>query len=185
MKLPYQVFNKLLSPSSKWKFVFLIFLSAIAALLETLSVSMILPYVLALSDPEAILENSLVRILSRWLSMNQENVVYILSAGLALVFLLKNLYLWALDVAKRKFVMQESFSTRKRVYQIYLNKPYAYFLTHHSQDITNMICYYVTWVFGTLQNLLTFFSEILVLILLMGLMVFVMFNDVVKIIIGS
>ena len=123
MKLPYQVFNKLLSPSSKWKFVFLIFLSAIAALLETLSVSMILPYVLALSDPEAILENSLVRILSRWLSMNQENVVYILSAGLALVFLLKNLYLWALDVAKRKFVMQESFSTRKRVYQIYLNKP--------------------------------------------------------------
>lgn len=171
MKLPCQVFNKLLSPSSKWKFVFLIFLSAIAALLETLSVSMILPYVLALSDPEAILENSLVRILSRWLSMNQENVVYILSAGLALVFLLKNLYLWALDVAKRKFVMQESFSTRKRVYQIYLNKPYAYFLTHHSQDITNMICYYVTWVFGTLQNLLTFFSEILVLILLMGLMV--------------
>ena len=117
MKLPYQVFNRLLSPSSKWKFVFLIFLSAIAALLETLGISLVLPYILALRDPKAILENSLVQILSRWLPLNQENVIYVLSAGLALVFLLKNLYLWGLDVAKRKFVMYESFSTRKKVYR--------------------------------------------------------------------
>lgn len=171
MKLLYQVFNRLLSPSSKWKFVFLIFLSVIAALLETLSVSLVLPYILALSDPEAIGENSLVQILSRWLPLNQENVIYVLSAGLALVFLVKNLYLWGLDVAKRKFVMHESFSTRKKVYWSYINKPYTYFLTHHSQDITNMICYYVTRAFGTLQNLFTFFSEILVLVLLMGLMI--------------
>ena len=171
MKLPYQVFNRLLSPSSKWKFVFLIFLSTIAALLETLSISLVLPYILALSDPEAIVENSVVQLLGRWLPLNQENVIYVLSAGLALVFLLKNLYLWGLDVAKRKFVMHESFSARKKVYRSYINRPYTYFLTHHSQDITNMICYYVTWVFGALQNMLTFFSEILVLILLMGLLV--------------
>lgn len=171
MKLPYQVFNRLLSPSSKWKFVFLIFLSAIAALLETLSISLVLPYILALSDPKAILENSLVQILSRWLPLNQKNVIYVLSAGLALAFLLKNLYLWGLDVAKRKFVMHESFSTRKKIYRNYINKPYTYFLTHHSQDITNMIRYYVPWAFGTLQNLITFFSEILVLVLLVGLMI--------------
>lgn len=60
MKLPYQVFHRLLSPSSKWKFGFLIFLSTIAALLETLSISLVLPYILALSDPEAIVENSVV-----------------------------------------------------------------------------------------------------------------------------
>ena len=171
MKLPYQVFNRLLSPSSKWKFVFLIFLSAIAALLETLSISLVLPYILALRDPEAILENTSVQILSRWFPLNQENVIYVLSAGLALVFLLKNLYLWGLDVAKRKFVVYESFSTRKKVYRTYINKPYTYFLTHHSQDITSTICYYVAQTFGALQNSITFFSEILVLVLLMGLMI--------------
>lgn len=171
MKLPYQVFHRLLSPSSKWKFGFLIFLSTIAALLETLSISLVLPYILALSDPEAIVENSVVQLLGRWLPLNQENVIYVLSAGLALVFLLKNLYLWGLDVAKRKFVMHESFSARKKVYRSYINRPYTYFLTLHSQDITNMICYYVTWAFSVLQNLFTFFSEILVLVLLMGLMI--------------
>ena len=74
-------------------------------------------------------------------------------------------------MAKRKFVVHESFSTRKKVFRIYINKPYTYFLTHHSQDITNAICYYVTRAFGALQNLITFFSEILVLVLLMGLMI--------------
>ena len=171
MKLPCQLFNRLLSTASKWKFVSLIFLSAIAALLETLSISLVLPYILALRDPEAILENSWVQILSRWFPLNPENVIYVLSAGLALVFLLKNLYLWGLDVAKRKFVVHESFSTRKKVFRIYINKPYTYFLTHHSQDIANAICYYVTRAFGALQNLITFFSEILVLVLLMGLMI--------------
>lgn len=171
MKLPCQLFNRLLSTASKWKFVSLIFLSAVAALLETLSISLVLPYILALRDPEAILEHSWVQILSRWFPLNQENVIYVLSVGLALVFLLKNLYLWGLDVAKRKFVVHESFSTRKKVFRIYINKPYTYFLTHHSQDITNAICYYVTRAFGALQNLITFFSEILVLVLLMGLMI--------------
>ncbi len=181
MRILYPIFHKLLSPAAKCKFVLLISLSVIAAILETLGVSLVLPYISSLNNAEAFLQSSSVQVLCRWIPLNSDNVVYVLSGFLLFAFLVKNLYLWGLDVLKRKYVVSESFLAMKKVYLSYITKPYAYFLEHHSQDITNMIHVYVGRAFGVLQNMIGFFSEIVVTCLLVGLMMWV--NTVITIVV--
>ena len=158
----YNIYSKLLSSKAKKKFGLLIFLTTIGAILETLGITVIISYISLLNDPKAFIGNQYVNILTKYININSENLIYIMSLIIFLLFFLKNLYLWFLDVFRRKYILDECFTTMKKVYREYLNKPYTYFLNHHSQDIANVIHIYVSKAYILLQVLMNCFSEILI-----------------------
>ena len=101
----------------------------IGGLLETMGVSLLLPVVQAIMDPEAIMENELVGAVTDLLQIETSRQLIILMLGsLIALYVIKNTYLLFLTYVQNTFVTRNRNRMISRVMREFLSRPYEEYL---------------------------------------------------------
>ena len=101
----------------------------IGGLLETMGVSLLLPVVQAIMDPEAIMENELVGAVADLLQIETSRQLIILMLGsLIALYVIKNTYLLFLTYVQNTFVTRNRNRMISRVMREFLSRPYGEYL---------------------------------------------------------
>ena len=101
----------------------------IGGLLETMGVSLLLPVVQAIMDPEAIMENELVGSVADLLQIETSRQLIILMLGsLIALYVVKNTYLLFLTYVQNTFVTRNRNRMISRVMREFLSRPYEEYL---------------------------------------------------------
>lgn len=116
--------------SNQKKIGILVFImSIIGALLETLGVSVIVPFVEAMVSPSELLDNMYIGLLFRTLHLSSEsNIILIMCILVVIVYLLKNLYLILLSWVRSKYSCKILRELSTRVMRSYMKREYTFFI---------------------------------------------------------
>lgn len=155
--------NKVLSKKQKGRVAVLIVMIVISGLLETLGVSMILPIVTAIVQPNAFTENQIVVVLNRFLHCKDINqFMLIMIFAMILIYILKNVYMCFLYYVQNTFISNSQYRISRDLLQIYLNKPYEFYLNANTSDILRTVYSDTTGVFSLLLMCMQLITELVV-----------------------
>lgn len=119
----------LFDKKQKKQIVGLAVLILIGGLLETMGVSMLLPVVQAIMDPEAIMENELVgKVVAALRIETSRQLIIVMLGSLIVVFVVKNMYLLFQTYVQNTFVTRNRNRMISRVMREFLNRPYEEYL---------------------------------------------------------
>ena len=132
-----QKISYLFDRKQKMQFIGLGILILIGGLLETLGVSMMVPLVQGIMDPEALYQNEIVGKILRFLhietvDMGQagggNRMIIFMLAALMILFVVKNVYLLFQTYVQNTFVTRNRNRMISRVMREFLNRPYEEYL---------------------------------------------------------
>ena len=156
-------FNTILSKHQKFRVFQLVILMIIGGILETLSVSLILPFMDVVMNPEQIMSKPYVQWVCDLLGIQiPKTFLVLLSLVLALIYLLKNAYLIFEYNVNYRFVYGNMLAMQKRLLNNIIHRPYEYFLGLSSGDVIRIISTDTPQVFLMLTTLLQLFTELVV-----------------------
>lgn len=132
--------NYILNRRQKFQFVGLFFLGLGCALVETLGVSAILPFIQAVLTPQIIMNNQYVAPVLEKLQITDANmVITLVGIGIIMVYLFKNVYLIIASYIQTRFRCHFHEDISTRLLHSYLDRPYSYFITTTSAAILQAI----------------------------------------------
>ncbi len=155
--------NRLLDAKQKRLMVLIVFLMLIGGILESLSISVVIPVIEVLLDPEAVVNNKYMAWLYNALHL-QSNTQFTIVMMVALIaaFVLKNLFLFFQNVVQLRFVYTNQFATSRKMMINFMNRPYEYYLNADTAVIQRSITSDVNNMYGLILSLLQLVSEAVV-----------------------
>ncbi len=151
MVLVLKKFYRLLNKHQRNRVIILFFMMLTGAFFEVLGVSMMLPLVTAVMNPDIITENKFCA----WICGN-------LGITNHTDFVLKTTYLTFEYSIQYRFVYNNRFMTQSRLLEAYLNRPYEYFLSAQSGEIIRIVQEDARNSFDMLSVILGFATEAVV-----------------------
>lgn len=126
----------LLDRREKLQAVALLFLVLLVGLVESSRIASILPLVAVLADPGIVRSNAYVAAAYNWLGFDSTDH-FLVFLGLSLFgLLLLTLSISALLTwASTRFMSMRNYSLSRRLFEVYLDKPYEWYLRHNSADL--------------------------------------------------
>ena len=135
----FKNFFYLLSNSEKKKMLFLLFMVFIVAILETLGIASIMPFIAVLTNPELIETNVILNnfyLLMRDVGIKNEKEFIFILGIFVFLFLIISIFIKALTTfSQYRFALMCEYSIGKRLLETYVNKPYSWFLNRNSSDL--------------------------------------------------
>lgn len=163
----FKKLNMLLDKGQKKKVWILFFITLIGGCFEVLGVSLMVPLVTAIVQPDIITTNRIVKSICEFLSIESHTTfVIVCIIALIMVFIIKNLFLMFEYYIQARFVFNNKFLTQRRLLHSFINKPYEYFLNSSSGDILRIINTDVEQTYGLLMTCLQFVTETMISIML-------------------
>ena len=160
----------ILNKKQKRQAVGIAFMSMISAMLETLGISVVIPFVLAMLEPESLMENKYVRLIVDALGIEQISQVLLLAAfAIILVYILKNLFiLLVLLVNYAQAIFRNRLERDLSIIMLrsYLYKPYLYHINTNSSEIMRGITGDTAGVATIVDAFSTLINEVLTCILI-------------------
>lgn len=152
--------NQLLEPREKRKLIPLLLLTTAGAFFEMLGVSMVVPLVTAIMNPEILTTNALIAPLCRifGITEHREFIIFCIVA-MILVFIIKDLFLVFEHYCRSRFVFHSRFRMQQKTLHAFLKKPYEYYLNARSGEILRVVRTDVQNVYGLLMTFLSLVSE--------------------------
>ena len=170
----FKKMNKLLDARQKKVMVVIVFLMLVGGVLESLSISVVIPVISVLLDPNAVETNGLLSTIYHGLrlqSVTQFTVVMLLA--LIGAFILKNLFLFLQNVVQLRFVYTNQFATSRRMMINFMKRPYEYYLNADTAVIQRNITSDVNNMYGLILSVLQLISEGVVFACLVGVLLIV------------
>ncbi len=116
--------------------VLLLFLFLITALLETLGVSAVIPFILALTSPESLMQYSIVQKVTTWLGIgNTKGLLLAIAALLVIVYVVKDGMILAANYYQLRFRNEMERDLSTLMLGSYLKRDYMYFVETNSSDM--------------------------------------------------
>lgn len=129
-------FKTLLDVKQQKQAIGVFFLLFLGALLETLGVAAILPFISAIMSPSVLWENRYVQLLSDAFHITSDiDLVIFLGVLISIVYILKNLFLVFVSYAEARFRTSFVYELSKMMMHSYLKRPYTYFLNTNSAEM--------------------------------------------------
>ena len=139
----------------------------IGALFELVGISLITGLVSIITNPGMIHQNVILRGIYETFRLKSDRSFFgLLTAGLILVYLVKNLYLLWLDYVQYKFIYDNQLKISGRLIDCYLKKPYTYHLDKNSAERVRNVMLDSERLFQMLLSFFSLLSEFLVCVLL-------------------
>ncbi|MBR4208450.1 MAG: ABC transporter ATP-binding protein [Lachnospiraceae bacterium] len=159
--------SRLLDRRQKSFMVLLVFMMLLGALLETASVTLIIPVISVVMDPEAVEGGKYTASLYRFMGMHsvKDFTIFVMTALVA-AFVLKNLYLYIQQRVLYRFVYTNQFKTSERMMKNYIRRPYEFYLNADTAVIQRTITSDVNNMYALILSLLTLVSEVIVALFL-------------------
>lgn len=143
--------------------VILALMMVVGGFLEMASVSLILPFMEAMMNPEDMMAKWYIRWFCELFHLQSSRVfLIVLAVLLAALYLFKNVYLLFQNNMQARFVYNNMFRTQKRLLRVYLARPYEFFLKINSGEVLRIIGTDTAEAFEVLTTLLSFCSEMVV-----------------------
>lgn len=159
--------NLLLDKKQKRFMVLLVFMMLIGAILETASISIVIPVVTLVMDPNAVENNDLVRGIYEFLGMQSvQAFTCVVMLSLIAAFVLKNLFLYLQQKVMYHFVYTNQFRTSERMMKNYMRRGYEFYLNADTAVIQRSITSDVNNMYGYILSLLQLVSEVIVFVCL-------------------
>lgn len=160
--------NLLLSKKQSLWIAVLVVMMILGAFLETLGVSGIIPLVLVVTKPGVMENNAMVKTICELFDIHTEKTLVMAVVGVLIaVFIIKGLFLLLEYYIQAKFVHYNKLNMQKQLLEIYLNKPYEYYLDTNFSEIFQNITENTGSAFIMLSHILAFFTEIIVSLFLL------------------
>ena len=156
-------FSKILSKQQKIRVIIIGIMMVIGAFLETLGVGLILPLVTAITTPNIIETNKYARMVCEMLDLHATRTfMIVVIAALIFVYIFKNVYLFFEYYVQARFICNNRFAVQCKLMDVYLHRPYEYFLNAESGEIVRVVTSDTQNTFNLLSTVLSFFTEAIV-----------------------
>ena len=116
--------------------------SLLGAFLEVLGVGIILPLVQAFMDPDKLMENKWIQLVLKSFGLEyieSSQLVILITVGVIILFLIKNLYFIFLSWIRIKFSCKVSRELSTKMMSTYMKRGYEFFLNHNTADLSRDI----------------------------------------------
>ena len=165
--------SQILNRDQKIKTFLILIMMIIGGLLETVAVSMVIPLVSIIIEPDSIQSNSLLNSIYNLFHLETKNqfLVFIILA-MIFVYIFKNVFLFILYYVQANFTTKGQYLMAKEILSHYMNKPYEYYLNASTSDIIRIIQGDVSNTFALLTNVLQFLTELVVFLCLIFLLMY-------------
>ena len=165
-----QIYKKmmlLLDKKQKRTMVGIVFMMLIGAVLEALGISVIVPVVQVMMDEQALEKYSYLRSIYDFFGMTSQNQFMMAVLGaMAVIFALKNIYLYVQQKVLCHFVYTNQFSTSERMMKNYLHKDYEFYLNADTAVVQRTITSDVNNMYALILNSLQLISETIVFVII-------------------
>lgn len=162
-------FSIILSHHQKVRVAELIVLMIIGGFVEMLSVTLIVPFTEAVVNPDSINNNSYVKMICQMFHLDSYRMFLVfLAIVMALVYIVKNLFLLFQMNIQQRFVYQNRFRMQQKLLKSYLSRPYEYYLNINSGEVLRIVGSDTREAFTLLASLLMLFAELVVSVTLIG-----------------
>ena len=151
-----------LGKEKAWGLLGILILTILGAGAELCGVSMILPFVNAIMDPEFISGSSLLSSFQNATGMSTNGMISLLAMSLVVVYLVKNIYLVAMNNQIYKYTYRSQRDLACRMMQYYMGLPYIRLREQNSSDLIRNITADSNRCFVVILNLLQMTSELLI-----------------------
>ena len=139
-------------------------LTLTGAVLETFGIGFIVPFIGMINNPHVIQEHkSLLFIYHLFNVKSFDKFLMVFGIALMVFYLLKNMYIFSINYIQFKFIFNKQAFLSSRLFNIYLRKPYVFHIRRNSAELLQSVDSDVNQFYGgVIQQILTLFSETLV-----------------------
>ena len=141
-----QIFKKvlfLLTPSERLQAYLLLFMILIMALLDTIGVASILPFIAVLTNPSLIETNLILNSIFQSSKIfgieNYPQFIFSLGVIVFVLLVVSLTFKAATTYIQVRFIQMCEYSISARLVESYLHQPYSWFLSRHSADLGKTI----------------------------------------------
>lgn len=155
--------NKILVKKQKSRLILLFLMMLLGAFLEVLGVSLMIPLMTAIMQPDIIEKNELIRKICQILDLHShQTFVIVCIIALIAVFAFKDLFLILQYYAQARFVFNNRFSAQKKMFHVFMKRPYEYYLGAETGEIIRIIQSDIGNTYALLMTLMNFATETVV-----------------------
>lgn len=156
-------YRQIMNRGQKLRIGIIILMMLIGGVLETLSVSLILPLVTAIMQPDFIETNKYAKIICELFDLHSPNTFMIIVIfALIAMYIGKNLFLYLEYYTQIRFVCNNRYALQQRLMQSYITRPYEFFLNESSAEVMRVINSDVSVAFSLLSTLMSLFTELVI-----------------------
>lgn len=138
-------------------------LTTAGAFLEMLGVSMVVPLVSVVMDPQVITQGGIATKICGIFGITSHKTFILYCLGIMIViFVIKSLFLIFMNYIRARFVYNSRLKMQKRVFHCVVRKPYEFFLNTSSGDVLRLVYNDVIYTYNIALLLLSLFSESIV-----------------------
>jgi ATP-binding cassette, subfamily B, bacterial PglK len=174
-----KTFNKLLfllAPNDRKNAFFLLIMMLVMALLETIGVASILPFMAVLTNPQLVetnlILNKMFQVSIIFGVENNEKFLFVLGVAVFTIFIISTAFKALLSYCQIRFIQMFNFTLSKRLTEGYLKYEYSWFLSRNSADLGKTILSEVNQVNGNgLSPLLELIAKGILTIILITLLI--------------
>lgn len=167
-------FFSFLTRNQKLSIFILIFMMLISGIMESLSISLIYPLINAITNSDTWSEPWYAKAICDVFGISQQRqYVQTLLVLLISIFIVKNAYLIFNSYVQYTFIGSCRYRMQSMLIHSYIRKPYEFYLHANFGEIVRIISADTVSTFNLLSNVLLFFTEIIVAIII-GITIFVM-----------
>ena len=163
MKKILKKLNVILDSKQKNRMKLLVVMMIIGAVLETMSISLVLPIATVLTNTESVNGNGLVGTLYRMLGCdNVQQFAMLMLIGILLAFVVKNVFLFIQTKLQLDFVYNNQFETSRKMMINFMKRPYEYYLNAETAVIQRNITSDVNNMYAMVLSILQLMSEFVI-----------------------
>jgi ABC-type multidrug transport system fused ATPase/permease subunit len=171
MRKIYRKLNVLLDRKQKTQMVGIVILMLIGGVLESLGIAMIAPVMQVVIDPKKVQESNILSGIYNFFNMTSTTqLAALIMISLVLVFVIKNIFLYFMNVVQLRFVYTNQFATSRRMMINFMQRPYEYYLGADTTVIQRNITSDVNNLYALILSCLQLISEIIVFVCLVGIL---------------
>jgi hypothetical protein len=153
-------FNKLLNAKQKSRLAILGLVTVIGAFLEVIGVSLMLPLITAIMQPDIITSNKYIVYICNILDLHSHRTfVIVCIIAVIFVFIFKDFFLMMQYYIQARFVCNNQFAMQQKMLSGFLNRPYEFFLNAESGEILRVVQSDVPATYALLTTVLGMFTE--------------------------
>ncbi len=171
MRKIYSKLRVLLDAKQKRQMVGIVIMMLIGGVLESLGIAMIAPVMQVVIDPQKVEESSILSgIYSFFHLTSTTQLAALIMVSLVLVFVIKNVFLYFMNVVQLRFVYTNQFATSRRMMINFMQRPYEYYLGADTTVIQRNITSDVNNIYALILSCLQLISEMIVFVCLVAIL---------------
>lgn len=173
----WKKYTFILTTSHKRWGIIVIIMTLIGAVCETLGISIILPLVQVMIDPQQLRDNTIAAPVIAYLHLNS-NMALIWAIGVSVigVYLVKNLFLFLLSYVRIKYACKVQRELSVEMIESYMKRGYVFFLNTSTGELMRGVQHGILNTYTALYQLFRLLAEILTVICIC---IFIISTDIV------